>query len=75
MVNKEFQELFREWSVNLSSRKIIEEKMKENLIKRNGDNVIYTFDYTTPGKVVNIETCNDVTELFAVNGDMNPLAK
>lgn len=73
-MNHQFQELRALWGNNARERQAIIERMRENLIDRNGGNESYTFGYTQPGRVVNINTCENVPEdLFAVDGDMNPL--
>lgn len=74
MLNQDFQELRRQWSVNSKKRLEIIEAMKENLIKRNKNNNSYTFDYTQPGKVLLISSC-EIEELLAIDGDMNPQGK
>ncbi len=74
MLNQDFQELRRQWSVNSQKRLEIIEAMKENLIKRNKNNNSYRFDYTQPGKVLLISSC-EIEELLAIDGDMNPQGK
>lgn len=75
MINKEFQELRAQWGNNSAERANIIEKMRENLKSRNGGKSMYSFGYTYPGKVLNIDTCSDPNELFAIDGDMCPMGK
>ena len=74
MINKEFQELKRLWGVNSKKRDDIISQMRENLLSRNNGESIYDFQYTQPGKTVDI-TSGSVVDLFAVDGDMTPLNK
>lgn len=73
-INNEFQELMRQFSVNIDQRVDILNSMKANLKERNGGESSYTFGYTTPGKFVDIDevTLEHINDLFAVDGDMNP---
>lgn len=72
MINQEFQELKRQYGVKAGNMATIISKMKENLTLRNGGKDEYVFGYTQT-KTVIISECKDVTELFAIDGDMNPL--
>lgn len=74
MINSIFQELKRQWGINSEERATIIQAMRENLIKRNCNNDRYKFQYTRPGELVNISSCN-VEDLFAIDGDMNPQGK
>lgn len=76
-INNEFQELMRQFSVNIDQRADILNSIKANLKERNGGESSYTFGYTTLGKVVDIDsvTLDHIDDLFAVNGDMNPQGK
>lgn len=49
-------------------RECIVNKMRENLIKRNNNNIEYRITYSSQ-KLINIEKCN-VQDLFEVNNDM-----
>ena len=72
MVNAEFQELKRQYSVHKVQLKQIIQKMKDNLTVRNGGKDEYTFGYTEPGRVECISLC-DFESLLAIDGDMCPL--
>lgn len=74
MVNQDFQELKRQWSVNKENEENIVKKMRSNLFARNNDQEEYTTNYTTSGKVFNINTAS-VQELFEIDGDMCPQGK
>lgn len=76
-VNREFQELKRLYGVNSVQLEDILNKMKANLKARNGGRSSYTFGYTTPGRVVDIDkvTLEHIDDLFAVDGDMSPQGK
>ena len=72
-MNQDFQELKRQYSIQIKNHiQPITDQMRKNLIDRNNGNVIYTFNYTTKGKTLSIETCN-IEGLLAIDGDMNPL--
>lgn len=72
MINQEFQELKRQWSLrNPENEKIIIENMRYNLLSRNGGSSIYTTGFSNPGISHDINTC-DVESLFAIDADMNP---
>ncbi len=71
MINKEFQELRSQIGVNLQEMSSLINKMKDNLTKRNNGEDEYTFAYTRQD-TVNISQCNNLEELCAIDGDMNP---
>ncbi len=70
-MNTEFQELRRLWSVNLTERDNVIQRMRENLIQRNDGNTSYVYEYTAQGTTVDLSTCG-IEELLSVDGDMNP---
>lgn len=72
MINKEFQELKRLWGVNSKERESLISRMRENLINRNKGVELYEFNYTSKSKSINIANELNVSELFAVDGDMTP---
>ena len=75
-MNKEFQELKRQWGLNSKERAQIIDEMRKNLKSRNNGLSEYKFNYTFKDKVTNIDTCSNVPEdLFAIDGDMNPRGK
>lgn len=71
IMNKEFQELKRQWGVNSAERKDIIQKMRDNLIQRNKYESLYVFEYTSKGTTINLSDC-DIEDLFSADGDMNP---
>ena len=74
MINQDFQDLKRRWGINSEERDNILSEMRDNLLSRNNGESIYVFQYTQPGKEVDI-TSDSVKDLFAVDGDINPLNK
>lgn len=73
MLNQEFQEFRRLWSVSerqLEKDEYITE-MRNNLKGRNGGNSEYVTSYTSKGRHFNIDDC-EVSNLFEIDGDMNP---
>lgn len=74
MINAEFQELKRRFSVNVEERVSIMEQMRENLIARNGGNSTYEFGYTSGDdtKTVDIKDIDKPEPLFEIDGDMCP---
>ncbi len=73
-MNQEFQNLRERFGNNSRERQEIIMRMRDNLLGRNGGGENYTFVYTQVGRVVNINNCENVPEdLFAIDGDMNPL--
>lgn len=75
MINQEFQELKRQYGVKAREIADIIADMKVNLLSRNNGISNYTFGYTTPGKTIDIQNTNNITDLFAIDGDMNPQGK
>jgi len=75
MANQEFQELRRQYGVKAREIASIIADMKTNLISRNNGESLYTFGYTTPGVTVDIQNTDNISELLAVDGDMNPQGK
>ena len=71
MLQAEFQELKRLWSVNINERDEIIGKMRENLISRNGGASNYDFRYTC-NRTVDINSIRAPEDLFAIDGDMRP---
>lgn len=71
MVNDEFQELKRLWSINVGERISIMEQMRKNLIDRNSGLSDYKFEYTS-NKMVDINSIDNPEDLFAIDGDMCP---
>ena len=73
MINKEFQERHRLYSISKDDldRNSYLEQMRENLLERNGNQPEYTFGYTFVGKIINIQDAS-YTECMEINGDMNP---
>lgn len=69
MINKEFQELKREWAVNIDERNVVMEKIRENLIARNGGLSNYKFEYTS-NKTIDVNTIDNPEDFFAIDGDM-----
>lgn len=76
MLNKDFQELKRQYSVvTEDNRKMqIVQEMRNNLIARNNGNASYITEYITPGIMIDISIAG-VESLFEVDGDMCPLGK
>lgn len=74
MKKKEFQELKRKWSIEVSERNELELAMRENIKKRNNGSREYVIRYTTPGVVYDIDSC-DIQGLFSIDGDMIPQGK
>ena len=72
MVNTDFQELNRLYSVHKVQLEQIIQKMKDNLTIRNGGKDEYTFGYTEPGRVEFISQC-EYESLLAIDGDMCPM--
>lgn len=71
-MNVEFQELKRQWSVNLSQRDELVEKMRTNLKQRNNGDAMYTCKYGSKRNIYDLSCC-PVEELFTVDGDMVPM--
>lgn len=74
MLNPEFQELKRLWSIApepTRMREYLVQKMRENLKKRNGNNSDYFKAYTSKGDYFNIDEC-EYEELSEIDGDMAP---
>ncbi len=67
-----FQKLKRQWSVIISQREEIVERMRENLIQRNHNESVYECKYVQKGITYDLSSCS-VEDLFAVDGDMVPL--
>lgn len=74
MVNKEFQELKRQWSCLKKDEADIIDKMRANLLKRNKTQEKYTLGYTEQGATYNINTAS-IEEMFSIDGDMCPQGK
>ena len=71
MVNKEFQELKRQFSVRERPLNDIFVDMQRILRERNNDGDEYTFQYTRNGSII-ISKCKNFSELFEIDGDMCP---
>lgn len=71
-MNKEFQELKRLWGVNVQERQSIIERMRENLIARNGGEFKYAFGYIKKNEIVDLGELETASQLFEVDGDMSP---
>jgi hypothetical protein len=71
-MNQEFQELRRQFGINMEERSSIMQLMRENLIARNAGNPRYEFGYVVHGKVVDIASVDRPDELFEIDGDMCP---
>ena len=74
MINKEFQELNRLYSIarEAETRSNLLEQMRKNLIQRNQGEGLYTFSYTQEGLSNDILTA-DYNGCLQINGDMNPM--
>ncbi len=70
-MNAEFQELRRLLGINSGEREEIIQRMRKNLIQRNGDNSLYVCGYTTQGITIDLSNCG-IEELLSADGDMNP---
>lgn len=72
-MNTAFQTIKQQWSIaNSNAEKTdLVLQMRKNLISRNEGGTQYTKQYIEPGKVIDISNCS-VSDLFAVDGDMNP---
>lgn len=73
-MNSEFQKLKGLFVEANKTRQSIIDSMRYNLKGRNGEESIYSFRYTEPGRIVDIDVA-DVEDLFAIDGDMNPCGK
>ncbi|MBO4586217.1 MAG: hypothetical protein J5677_00155 [Bacteroidales bacterium] len=69
MINKEFQELMRQHGLLSGQMADIHQKMKDNLLHRNGNKDEYTFQYNKH-ETIFISRCNELPELLAINADM-----
>lgn len=76
MINKEFQELNRKYSVNKDSeeRERLLLEMRKNLKRRNSGNSTYAKGYIDAGKIIDIDAA-EYALLLEINGDMNPLGR
>ncbi len=71
MINQEFQRLKGQYGLLSGQIADVKQKMKDNLLRRNGNKDEYTFHYTRHGTVL-ISRCGEVAELFEIDGDMCP---
>ena len=70
-MNKEFQNLKVQYLLAQGEeKKSYQSQMRENLKQRNGNERIYTNQYTHQGESIDIETCGE-QKLFEIDGDMS----
>ena len=70
-MNMEFATAKRQYFLAHKNMELAMSNMRKNLLDRNDGAVEYVFEYTFPGKVLDITECN-VEELFEIDGDMTP---
>ena len=72
-MNKEFQELKAVIGrFTGSAREVMKDRMRDNLIVRNGNKHVYTGSYTQKGRLFNINTCSE-EELLMIDEDMTAI--
>ena len=73
MNHRDFENSKRLWSISKQQEQkdLYVSEMRNNLLKRNGEEDIYELMYTMPGKKHTISSCS-VEDLFEIDGDMTP---